>query len=719
MKCFLASLILPGLMWVGLAMSASDDGKSPLVVHGKSLAEWGRQLREKDAGKQIAALNAVMAAGPEASSLAPILLDLVADREAGLQHALATLALARMGSAALPALQAALEDRRNGVPQAALSLLSRLGPAARPVLGRVTRQLASPDPTLRRLAAQVLATLGPAGRDAIPSLEKILNDSDAEVRLEVVRALARLGREKGVAATLAGLLNEPPTSVTTAALSQAGDMVGQVKTLEKPVRTLLGASQPEIRLSAAEALFRLTGAAEPGLKVIERSLRSTTQDERLLAIAALGVMKDNDKAMSLISGLLRDKQPQIRREAASSLVGSVALSEDLNNSLIVALTDADPGVGWWSALVLASSPRDLRRLEDQIMRNLQLPLSLTGEEEVNRILDVQRPGRAVIALQQLMISAPTRIQVEAAHLLGIGQVDALPSRETLMKTLETSDGQLRRAVASTLGRMGVEVQPILIKLLASEQERVRQGAAQALGIQGLPARSALPTLLRLLQDPSPGVRTQAAIALWSIEGKPDQPLTVLNQVLKDVDHRDRWEAIEGIGRIGVEARPFIKGITEILVTALKDRDARVRVHAARWLWRRTHQGRVVEPLLQESLADRDPQVRAIAVETLAELPLDERPFAALFRALDDREVQVRLLAELAVSQGGPEVLPHLLEGINSPVARVRAGTLWAVARLGPSARSIRERVEKLIRDPDTRVQLAARVALLRMRPDSE
>ena len=58
---------------------------------------------------------------------------------------------------------------------------------------------------------------------------------------------------------------------------------------------------------------------------------------------------------------------------------------------------------------------------------------------------------------------------------------------------------------------------------------------------------------------------------------------------KDVDNKDRWEAVEGIGTISVEARPAIRGLTEIVVGALKDRDARVRMQAAKWLWRRTRE----------------------------------------------------------------------------------------------------------------------------------
>ena len=73
-----------------------------------------------------------------------------------------------------------------------------------------------------------------------------------------------------------------------------------------------------------------------------------------------------------------------------------------------------------------------------------------------------------------------------------------------------------------------------------------------------------------------------------------------------------WEAMEGLSIIAAEARPPIRGLAEVLLGAVKDREARVRVFAARGLWRRTREERVVVPLLREAVTDRDVLVRQTA-----------------------------------------------------------------------------------------------------------
>src|SRR5205807_10372638 len=136
----------------------------------------------------------------------------------------------------------------------------------------------------------------------------------------------------------------------------------------------------------------------------------------------------------------------------------------------------------------------------------------------------------------------------------------------------------------------------------------------------LPARSAVKKLTAALRDSESTVRAQAALAVWNIDLDTELALPILNLVLKDVDNRDRWEAVDAIGQISIEARPAIRGLTEVLFKAVKDRDPYVQVYAARWLFRREKKARVVVPLLRDRVVkERDAMVRLAAVETLGEL----------------------------------------------------------------------------------------------------
>src|SRR5262249_53810667 len=145
----------------------------------------------------------------------------------------------------------------------------------------------------------------------------------------------------------------------------------------------------------------------------------------------------------------------------------------------------------------------------------------------------------------------------------------------------------------------------LTKLLDSPEARLREGAARALGFQSVAARSAVAALTRRMKDTESTVRAQAALALWFIDGNFAQALPILLLVIKDVDSAGRWEAFEAVGVVAVTARPPIKGLTEVVFDGLKDREARVRVTAAKWMWRRFKEAPKVVPLLTPGVTDRD------------------------------------------------------------------------------------------------------------------
>src|SRR5262249_26470144 len=153
-------------------------------------------------------------------------------------------------------------------------------------------------------------------------------------------------------------------------------------------------------------------------------------------------------------------------------------------------------------------------------------------------------------------------------------------------------------------------------------------------------------------DSASTVRAQAALALWDVDQNVELALPILKRVITDVDNRDRWEAVDAVGRISVEARPAIRGLTEVLFNAVKDRDPRVRVEAAKWLFRRERKPAIVVPLLREGVTDRDPMVRLSTVEVLGELGAEGRVVDLMTTALQDRDVNVRLAAEEGLARGG-------------------------------------------------------------------
>jgi HEAT repeat protein len=226
-------------------------------------------------------------------------------------------------------------------------------------------------------------------------------------------------------------------------------------------------------------------------------------------------------------------------------------------------------------------------------------------------------------------------------------------------------------------------------------------------------------LTAALKDADGSVRTQAALALWNIDQDAERALAVLNQVLKDLDVKDRWEAIDAFGQISVEVRPAIRGMTEVLVNGLKDRDPRVRIYSARWLFRRTRQARLVTPLLRDGVSDRDSLVRLATVESLGELGAEGKIVELMSTALQDRDVSVRLAAEEGLARGGAEMVPQLIGALKDKSPRVRAGVARALGMIGPPAKSALEVLLPLSKDPDAGVREAAREAQGRIAPGRE
>jgi HEAT repeat protein len=159
--------------------------------------------------------------------------------------------------------------------------------------------------------------------------------------------------------------------------------------------------------------------------------------------------------------------------------------------------------------------------------------------------------------------------VTALGQIGPGAVNAVPA---LVQTLDDSSGQVR-AAAVALGKVGKAALPELVAALDAQQERVRLGAALALGHAGPDAEEAIPKLIGSLNDSSPEVRAAAAAALGKV-GK--EALPPLIKALNAKEDRVRLGAIEALGHLGPPARDAIPK----LITFLDDGDVRTEaMHA--------------------------------------------------------------------------------------------------------------------------------------------
>ena len=93
---------------------------------------------------------------------------------------------------ALPALKHAILHGDADFRVAVIYTVSSIGPAAAPAIPELIQALSteqSPDPRVRRAAADVLGKFGPLARAALPALRQLVGDDDPEVRIKASDAI--------------------------------------------------------------------------------------------------------------------------------------------------------------------------------------------------------------------------------------------------------------------------------------------------------------------------------------------------------------------------------------------------------------------------------------------------------------------------------------------------------------------------------------------------
>jgi HEAT repeat protein len=287
--------------WARAQLHPDDSGLLTEAVARlrKGLDNESATIREGSAASLSDLAGRLDGAGRKA--LAAKFADLLNDADPAVSLA-AGAGLIRLGGAAVESLRPRLADP--AVRSAVLEILAAIGPAAKPALDDLVKELSDADPVHRGETVIALAALGSDAQAAVPQLQNILVAADAapELRYTAAYALGRIGPAAKVAerpllemsqskdelmATVAvwALLNinpEEKTHVETAipllrralrgdrelvrieAAVALGD-IGAAATAAVPILELVSEddSSKAVRSAAAEALAKIRAAAGP------------------------------------------------------------------------------------------------------------------------------------------------------------------------------------------------------------------------------------------------------------------------------------------------------------------------------------------------------------------------------------------------------------------------------------------------------------------------
>ena len=238
-------------------------------------------------------------------------------------------------------------------------------------------------------------------------------------------------------------------------------------------------------------------------------------------------------------------------------------------------------------------------------------------------------------------SREVRIQTIQA-LTDMGDEDAL---EYILEVFETEDVALADFVLLAAERFGWRAANVLEASLQSKNERVRSGAAMALGRIRVP--DSIPLLVQALGDPSPEVRRNVVRAIG--EFSSDEVVNALVMALGDSDLEVQEYASNALASRGPEIVPT-------LIMDLQDPDPLVRKNVISAL-RKIGDKRAVVPVIK-MLEDPDEVVRMFAVSALMEFK-DPRAIRPLIYRLGNEE-KIHWMVAFAFMEMGNDAVEELL-----------------------------------------------------------
>jgi HEAT repeat protein len=293
------------------------------------------------------------------------------------------------------------------------------------------------------------------------------------------------------------------------------------------------------------------------------------------------------------------------------------------------------------------------------------------------------------------------VRHDAARALAHIGAPAVPGLITMART---GQREQTRLVDDILAKIGPDAVPWLLDLRAEDNFSVKGRANLALINMG---EKIVPLLLRYLRDDNRKIRDAAADTLGVMGRTSDAAISGLIDALLDRDSHVRVLAVRELGDIGSEF-----AINPLITTLLKDSDRLVRHQAADSLGR-IGDGYAV-PSLIKALLDQDAQVHHACIKALSEI--GEPAIAPLMKTLAESNREVAEAAAEALGRiGTPTLIPIVNVLSNKDKQYNRQARELAASVLGRIRDDLSaQALLKTLNEDDTVVRRAASKALGKM-----
>ena len=666
-------------------------------------------LKDPEAAVRENVVRVLTDMGEAASSAVPALITALNDSDWRVRLQAAS-ALGEMKNAALPAvpkLIVALNDPDNRVRSRAAYTLGGIGIGGSPAVPTLTLLLQDPDVYVRRSAAVALGRMGDAAKSAVPALTLLLQDPDEYVRRDATWALNPQKPAEEVSPGLIDVRLIDPKRVNDLKQQQRdreGRILGLIQTLKTGnanEKTSTIRALVEIGQPVTPYIIPLFKDPNPGIQAIAAE---TLDQIELEAIAP------RPNAM-MFGGL--SARPLVRlRSAFDPPLLDISVDE-----AIKALREA----------IKTQEPRGFYDTPATDTKRGQFDSRSPYDSAVEQLQKIGQP--AVPKLIALLGDDDVALRSNATEVLatmGAGSERSVPSLTALLKHL---DANIRSNAARVLASWGKVTKPTLIALLQDPNPRVRSGAAEAIGrMEGQP-KSAIPFLIPLLKDEKPLVRAYTVFALKGMGGFAKPAIPALTALLKDENEKVRLLTSQVLTSLKSDnplafdkpmpvpttsvLPPGVPASPPTLVTPTRTvkqeiqllRDADNYDDRRNAIVRLIRIGKPAVAELIPLLNDEYPEIRESARDALSSI--GEPAIPALLPLLKHENPKFRRIVAAAIGDMGTPSkmrIQTMMRLLKDPDAKIRSLSASAIASIGVSAQSAVPELIPLLKDPDIQVR---------------
>ncbi len=261
-----------------------DIGAAAIPALRKAMKDPDRQIREN-------AVEAYCFVGKGAPEDMPVLEGIIRAIEDLRTRSTALARLLKIDPAAstFPIARNFLADSNPEIRCRAISLLARIGPAAKDAIPELRKRLASPEWNESYAAIWAIGSIGPGAEDAAVDLQRLLKSDLTTTRLAAAIALGRIGHPpKAALSDLRTLVTSDNINFRAEAIEAIGYIAPADTAVVNELRAALKDRDWSVRAAAAEALGRIGPPAKDAVPDLRAAVRSPYREVCRAAVIALG-----------------------------------------------------------------------------------------------------------------------------------------------------------------------------------------------------------------------------------------------------------------------------------------------------------------------------------------------------------------------------------------------------------------------------------------------